>query len=108
MTTATIGRRRMRGPRRDIQAAGIALTLENAAAQSRRERSITAAVRSAWDVLAAARDSAPAFAAWQDALGYDGPVEGLFGEVCLTATTPAGVAASLYRAAAQASGSAAA
>ncbi len=38
-------------------------------------------------------------AAWQDAHGFDGPVERLFTAVCAAAGSPAGVAASLYRAA---------
>jgi hypothetical protein len=114
MSTATIAtsRRRERAPRhaRVEVWAGVTLALETAAAAARRERTITRAVRSAWDVLATATapDSRKAFAAWQAPLGHEGPVEDLFPAVCLAADTPAAVAGSLYRAAAHASGRAAA
>src|SRR6266536_368469 len=83
-------------------AARAALLLEEAARQARRQRTVTRAVRAAWDVLAAHPGPAVgglAFGAWQRSLGHAGPVAELFGVVCLAAGSPAGVAGSLYRAA---------
>jgi hypothetical protein len=82
-------------------AAHVTALLEAAAERARCERTVARAVRVAWDVLAAAGPVAggPALTAWQGAHGFAGPVEGLFGAVCLAAGSPSGVAASLYRAA---------
>ncbi len=82
-------------------AARVAVLLEEAARQARRQRTVTRAVRAAWDVLVAAGPVAggQALACWQRAHGHDGPVGELYGAVCLAAGSPAGVAASLYRAA---------
>ncbi len=82
-------------------AAEVAVLLEAAAKRARGERRVTLAVRVAWDVLAAASPvtGGRALAVWQGSYGFDGPVEQLFGAVCLAAGSPAGVAASLYRAA---------
>jgi hypothetical protein len=84
--------------------AGAAVLLETAAGRARRERTVAAAVRAAWDVLVAGEASGRALTAWQRSQGHDGPVEGLFPAACLTAGSPAGVAASLFRAAAADSG----
>lgn len=94
--------RRTRNARgRDRGPAQVAVLLETAAEHARRERTITQAVRAAWNTLAAAGPvtSGRALAAWQGAQGFDGPVEDLYGAVCLAAGSPSGVAASLYRAA---------
>jgi hypothetical protein len=110
MSTLTTVRHRERAPRHaaPVADAGTAMTLELAAAAARRNRTIAMAVRSAWDVLVAATDSRQAFAAWSLSLGHAGPVEDLFGTACLAANSPGNVAASLYRAAAQSDGRAAA
>ncbi len=86
----------VRGRRRD--SASAAVLLEAAAGRARRERTVAAAVRAAWDVLVVGEASGRALATWQQSHGHDGPVEGLFAAACLTAGSPAGVAASLYRA----------
>lgn len=106
MSTLTTVRHRERAPRHAVPAAGVgtAMTLELAAAAARRNRTIATAVRSAWDVLAPIHDAGRAFTAWQGSVGHAGPVADLFPAACLAASSSGDVAASLYRAAAQAAG----
>jgi hypothetical protein len=90
MTTSAPPRPREAGPPTSVL---LCRAAEAAAAQ----RTVSAAVRAAWDRLV--QDPA-ALAAWARSHGWQGPVEGLFGEACASAGSPAGVAETLRLAAA--------
>lgn len=78
--------------------------LEQAANRAGRERTVARAVRAAWNVLVADPGGPSALAVWRGSLGAADVTDDLFAEACLATGSPAGVTASLLRAARRVSG----